>query len=74
MATLVLAGVAEVWLACILAGALILAPPEAGAWAMALGSAFIIWIGFVLPTLIVSFKVIGRSRLSALFVSAHCWR
>ena len=46
--TLVLAGVAEFWLAAILAGALILAPPEAGEWTMALGSAFVIWIGFVL--------------------------
>ena len=46
--------VAEFWLACILAGALILAPPQAGAWTMALGSAVIIWIGFVAPTLIVT--------------------
>ena len=41
----------QIWLACILAGALILAPPQAGAWTMALGSALVIWIGFVLPAL-----------------------
>ena len=42
---------AEFWLACILAGALILAPTQAGAWTMALGSAVVIWIGFVAPVL-----------------------
>ncbi len=42
------------WLAAILAGALILAPVTAGVWTVALGSAFIIWIGFVLPTVTVS--------------------
>ena len=41
--------VCEFWLAAILAGALILAPPQAGAWQMALGSAVIIWVGFILP-------------------------
>ena len=44
----------EFWLASILAGAVILAPPQAGAWTMALGSAVVIWIGFVLPTLVVT--------------------
>lgn len=51
---LILAAVAEFWLAAILAGALILAPPGAGAWTMALGSAVIIWIGFVVPVLAVT--------------------
>ena len=40
----------EFWIASILAGAIILAPPEAGEWTMAIGSAVVIWIGFVLPT------------------------
>lgn len=45
-----LAVVAQGWLCCILAGALILAPKEAGSpWTMALGSAVVIWVGFVLP-------------------------
>jgi hypothetical protein len=50
-----LALVAELWLACILAGALILAPPGPNPWVMAVGSAVVIWIGFVLPTLVVSY-------------------
>ena len=50
----VLAFAAEFWLAAILAGALILAPPQAGAWTMSLGSAFIIWIGFVIPVIAVT--------------------
>ncbi|WP_237478231.1 hypothetical protein [Lichenibacterium dinghuense] len=52
--SIVTAVVAEFWLASILAGALILAPPRAGPWTMALGSAVVIWIGFVLPSLLVT--------------------
>ena len=61
-----LAFIAEGWLACILAGALILAPRQAGAWTMALGSAVIIWIGFVLPTLFVTLRSRGAGVRSAL--------
>ncbi|MCX9146644.1 hypothetical protein [Erythrobacter sp. WG] len=50
---------AEFWLAAILAGALILAPREAGAWVMAVGSAVVIWIGFVVPVLWVTLKASG---------------
>jgi hypothetical protein len=48
-----LAGVslAEFWLASILAGALILAPSQAGVWVRALGSAVVILIGFVVAVL-----------------------
>lgn len=45
---------AQLWLASILAGALILAPAEADAWIMALGSAIVIWIGFVAPVIVVT--------------------
>jgi hypothetical protein len=51
-----LAFLAQAWFAAILAGALILAPPRADAWVMALGSAVVIWIGFVVPVLIVSLR------------------
>ena len=54
-AWIALAIAAEFWLACILAGALILAPGQAGRWVMAIGSAVVIWIGFVLPALLVSY-------------------
>ncbi|WP_375403435.1 hypothetical protein [uncultured Sphingomonas sp.] len=47
------------WLAAILAGALILAPVTAGVWTVALGSAFIIWIGFVLPTVTIGLVTRG---------------
>ena len=52
------------WLAAILAGALILAPVTAGVWTVALVSAFIIWIGFVLPTVTISLvtRGVGWSR------------
>jgi hypothetical protein len=65
--TLALAAASEFWLASILAGALILAPAEAGEWTMAIGSAVVIWIGFVLPVLAVTLTVyeMGRSRTTS---------
>ena len=50
---ILVAALAEFWMGCILAGALILAPPEAPVWVMALGTPFIIWIGFVVPVIAV---------------------
>ena len=68
--TLAGAALAEFWLASILAGALILAPPQAGEWVMALGSAVVIWIGFVVPVLWVTFMAYemgaGRTISAAL--------
>lgn len=62
---------AEFWLASILAGALILAPSQAGVWVMALGSAVVIWIGFVVPVLWVTFTAYGMSTGRALSASLH---
>lgn len=63
--------VAEFWLAAILAGALILAPPGAGAWTMALGSAVIIWIGFVVPVLAVTHPFHGLPARVVVLDCAH---
>jgi hypothetical protein len=52
---------AQAWLCAILAGALILAPSEAGAWTMAIGSAVVIWIGFVVPATVVNHAHRGLS-------------
>jgi hypothetical protein len=62
---------AELWLAGILAGALILAPVSAGRWVVAFGSAFIIWVGFVLPALFVTLRSRGHPARVAL---ADCAR
>ena len=51
---LLVAIVAQAWFAAILAGALILAPKQAGIWQMTIGSAVVIWIGFVVPVLAVT--------------------
>ncbi|WP_353204914.1 hypothetical protein [Sphingomonas sp.] len=58
------------WFASILAGALILAPPKAAPWIMAVGSAVVIWVGFVLPVVAITHSyrggraaVIGRDSL-----------
>jgi len=52
---------ANVWLAAILAGALILAPPKGGVWTMTIGSAVVIWAGFVAPALAASYRLRGQS-------------
>lgn len=51
--------VAEAWFAAILAGALILAPAKADPWIMAVGTAVVIWIGFVVPALVVTLRARG---------------
>lgn len=66
---MILTFVAEFWLAAILAGALILAPAKANVWVMALGSAVVIWIGFVVPALVVSLRY---HRLPSRAVVAEC--
>ena len=60
----VIACVTEFWLASILAGALILAPQQADPWVMAIGSGVVIWIGFVVPT----------SILTEVFRGVPLWR
>jgi hypothetical protein len=52
--TLTIIAFGEFWLAAILAGALILAPDKASPWVMAVGSAIVIWAGFVLPSILVT--------------------
>lgn len=52
---------AHIWLGSILAGALILAPPKGGVWTMTIGSAVVIWAGFVAPTLTASYRLRGQS-------------
>ncbi len=47
---------AEFWFAAILAGALILAPPKANPWVMAIGTAVVVWIGFIVPALVVTLR------------------
>ena len=54
MSTLVIGTLGLFWFASILAGALILAPPKAAPWIMAVGSAVVIWIGFVLPVVAIT--------------------
>lgn len=65
------AAIALFWLAAILAGALILAPPRAAPWTMALGSAFVIWIGFVLPVLAVSLSALRASTRMVVSVAGY---
>lgn len=52
--------IASGWLCAILAGALILAPPRGPVWVMTIGSAVVIWLGFVVPALAVSLRLAGQ--------------
>lgn len=58
--------VAHFWFAAILCGALILAPPKADPWVMALASAGVIWAGFVAPAVAVSgaYRRVGAGALA----------
>jgi hypothetical protein len=48
------------WLCAILAGALILAPPRAPPWVMTIATAWVIWVGFVVPALTTSLLMAGQ--------------
>ncbi|AQR61332.1 hypothetical protein BZG35_06460 [Brevundimonas sp. LM2] len=68
---LVVIALAQAWLAAILAGALILAPSEAGAWTMAVGSAVVIWVGFVVPATVVNHVHRGLPKLAPVVDAAY---
>lgn len=70
-AVAITAFIAEFWLAAILAGALILAPPKGSIWTMTLGSAFVIWIGFVVPVIMTSYRFRTLPNRAALADSLH---
>lgn len=63
---------AEFWLASILAGALILAPVQADAWTVAIGTAVVIWIGFVVPVVATSYSFRGLT-VSTLVLDGLHW-
>ncbi len=69
--TFVTAFVAEFWFCSILAGALILAPPKGGVWTMTIGSAFVIWIGFVAPAILATYRVRALAVRAALVDCVH---
>jgi len=64
--SLVFAFAAEAWLCAILAGALILAPPKGSVWTMTIGSAVVIWLGFVVPSLAASYRMRAQPVRAAL--------
>jgi hypothetical protein len=70
--TLLTSLVAEAWFAAILAGALILAPPKGGVWTMTIGSAVVIWAGFVLPATAVVLRRRGQGA-GAIALDAGYW-
>lgn len=69
--TLATAFVTEAWFCAILAGALILAPPKGGVWTMTIGSAVVIWLGFVVPTQVASYRYRGLGGRAALVDCGH---
>ena len=69
---LVTVAIAQGWFAAILAGALILAPAKAGDWTMAIGSAVVIWIGFVVPVSVVTLRA-RRYAWSAAVLDSLYW-
>ena len=72
LALSIVAIAAEFWLAAILAGALILAPVQANPWTIAIVTAVVIWIGFVVPALALSY-VARRLSLGAILLDCVHW-
>ena len=68
---IVTAFIAEYWLAAILAGALIVAPQQANPWIMAIASAAIIWVGFLVPVLVVTHLFRGLPASAMILDCAH---
>lgn len=66
-----LAAIAEFWLAAILAGALIMGPKDGHPWVVALGTAIILWIGFIVPVLMVTLRFRGMPGHMAAADSLH---
>jgi hypothetical protein len=67
----ILSAIAEFWLAAILAGALILGPPLANPWVISIATAVIIWIGFIVPVLMVTQRFRGLPGPMAAADSLH---
>ncbi len=63
--------IAEFWFAAILAGALILAPAKANPWVMAVGTAVVVWVGFVAPALLVTLHARGRGAAEVARDAGH---
>jgi len=69
--TLAIAFIGEAWLCAILAGALILAPAKGSVWTMTIGSAAVIWLGFVVPALVASYRYRAIAMRVALIDCGH---
>jgi len=63
---------ASVWIAAILAGALIIAPVPENAWVVALITASILWGGFILPALVATLRA-RAVAWPAIAVDATAW-
>lgn len=72
LGALVIAALGSFWFASILAGALILAPPKAAPWVMAVGTAVVIWAGFVLPVVAIT-QTYRRARVASIVGDAAYW-
>lgn len=68
---LLLSAIAEFWLACILAGALIIAPQLAQPWVMAVTTPVLLWIGLLVPALMVNLRFRGMPGHLAAADSLH---
>ncbi|NRA30300.1 MAG: DUF1761 domain-containing protein [Parvularculaceae bacterium] len=68
----IIAFLCEFWIAAILAGALILAPEEAGEWTMAIGTAIVLWVGFIAPAMLVNNRY-HMEPLSLFGINAGHW-
>lgn len=68
---LILASIAQFWLATVLAGALLMGPPSSQPWVQMLTTVFILWVGFIVPPLMVTLRFRGHSGPMSAADSIH---
>ena len=68
---LLLAAIAQFWLAAVLAGALLIGPPSSQPWASLLATVVMIWVGLIVPPLMVTLRFRGLPGPMAAADSLH---
>ncbi|MCG2842223.1 hypothetical protein L6Q21_14695 [Sandaracinobacter sp. RS1-74] len=68
---LIPAMIAQFWLAAVLAGALLMGPPSSEPWISMLMTVVVIWVGLIVPPLMVTLRFRGHSGPMAAADSLH---
>lgn len=68
---MILAAIAQFWLAAVLAGALLMGPPSSQPWGRMFVTVVMIWVGIIVPPLMVTLRFRGHPGPMAAADSVH---